>query len=73
MVKTGEMVLINPKNTSCKCSVCGYTSKENRKTQLKFFCIECGLTQNADINASLNILEAGHAVLACGDIKPITT
>ena len=68
----GEMVLINPKNTSCKCSVCGYTSKENRTTQSKFFCIECGHTQNADINASLNILAAGHAVLACGDIKPIT-
>ena len=67
----GEMVLINLKNISCKCSVCGYTSKKNRTTQSKFFCIECGHTQNADINASLNILTAGHAVLACGDIKPI--
>jgi len=35
------------------------TSKENRTTQSKFFCIECGRTQNADINASLNILREG--------------
>ncbi|MCD6273045.1 MAG: transposase [Deltaproteobacteria bacterium] len=46
--------------------------KENRTTQSRFFCIECGHTQNVDINASLNILMAGHAILACGDIKPIT-
>jgi putative transposase len=67
----GERILVNPKNTSRKCSVCGHISKENRKTQSKFSCIECGHAQNADLNAARNILAAGHAVLACGDIKLI--
>ena len=68
----GQMVLVNPRNTSRKCSVCGHTCKENRTTQSTFFCVECGHTQNADLNASLNILAAGHVVLACGDIKLVT-
>jgi putative transposase len=26
----------------------------------KFACVECGYTQNADLNAAINILTAGH-------------
>ena len=47
--------LVDPKYTSQQCSCCGYTSRENRKTQSKFFCINCGHAENADINAAKNI------------------
>ena len=47
--------LVDPHYTSQQCSHCGYTSRENRKTQSDFFCIKCGYTDNADINAAKNI------------------
>ncbi len=62
----GYLLLIDPRNTSRKCSVCGHTEKENRKTQERFECQQCGHIENADLNASKNILAAGLAVIACG-------
>ena len=62
----GELILIPPKNTSLKCRRCGHISKENRIKPEEFQCIQCGHTENADLNASINILAAGHAVVACG-------
>jgi putative transposase len=47
--------LVDPRNTSRQCSLCGYTSKKNRKSQADFVCLECGHTENADYNASKNI------------------
>jgi len=61
-----ELILIPPKNTSLTCRICGHIAKENRINQAKFQCIQCGHTEDADLNASINILAAGHAVLACG-------
>jgi len=49
------VVLVDPRNTSRQCSVCGYTSKKNRKTQADFVCCACGHSENADYNASKNI------------------
>lgn len=63
----GEVITINPKNTSRTCAACGHTAKENRQTQSGFVCVECGHESNADLNAAQNILAAGHAVLACGE------
>jgi putative transposase len=40
-------------------------SKDNRKTQEHFECVECGLTENADVVGAINILRAGHARFAC--------
>lgn len=54
-----ELVLVNPAYTSQTCSCCGHVSKENRKTQAKFICVECGHSDNADINAAKNILKKG--------------
>jgi putative transposase len=67
----GTTLAIDPKNTSRKCSVCGHTAKENRKTQADFVCVLCGHTDDADVNAAKNILRAGHALLACqaNDLK----
>lgn len=62
----GQVLAINPAYTSQKCACCGHTMKENRQTQSQFECLECGYTENADINGARNILAAEYAVLACG-------
>ena len=64
----GYVIAIPPQYTSQRCSCCGYVSRNNRQTQAKFECVECGHSENADINAARNILAAGHAVLACGEM-----
>lgn len=60
----GELLLVDPKYTSQKCSSCGYTEKDNRISQTSFVCLSCEHKENADINAAKNILAAGHAVLS---------
>ena len=62
----GTLLVIPPQYTSQMCSHCGYVDKRNRPTQATFKCIACGFACNADHNAALNILAAGHAVSACG-------
>ena len=47
---------IDPAFTSQRCFKCGHISKNNRKSQSDFSCLNCKHTENADINASLNIL-----------------
>lgn len=49
------VVLIDAKNTSRQCSVCGYTDKRNRPTQETFCCKSCGYSALADYNAAVNI------------------
>jgi len=67
----GNLILVPPQNTSRRCSVCGYISKENRPSQAQFRCLSCGQKANADENAAMNILAAGLAASACGeDIRP---
>lgn len=61
-----HLVLVNPKNTSRKCSNCGNTEKENR-TGKTFHCLVCSHKMDADLNASINIKEAGLALFACGE------
>lgn len=51
----GELIRVNPKNSSLTCSCCDNLDKKNRKTQAKFECTKCGFKANADYNASLNI------------------
>jgi len=58
----GELIKVDPKFTSQKCSCCGYISKENRESQAKFICKQCGYSANADFNASLNILNMAGTV-----------
>lgn len=73
---SGIVVAVNPRNTSRKCSACGHTAKENRLTQADFLCAACGHADDADVNAAINILQAGHAWIVCqasGAIMPPTT
>ncbi len=69
----GVVVAVAARNTSRKCSVCGYTDAKNRKTQAAFACVQCGFSADADWNASVNILAAGRAVVACGDISSVAS
>jgi putative transposase len=64
----GEVISVPARNTSRKCNVCGHTAADNRTSQAIFKCTACGHEANADVNAACNILAAGHAVLACGEI-----
>ena len=61
----GLLVAVPPQNTSRRCPACGKVSADNRKTQEKFTCVQCGFTANADFVAAVNIKEAGLALLAC--------
>ncbi len=61
----GEVLAIDPRNTSRTCPACKHIAVENRKTQAKFECVACGFAENADLTAALNILRAGHVRLAC--------
>ena len=55
-----EVILVNPKHTSQKCSRCGYIEKSNRKGST-FKCKNCGFELNADLNASRNIEVLGKS------------
>ena len=57
------VVLVDPRNTSRFCPICGNIDKANRKSQAKFVCTKCGHTANADINAAINIANRGAAVI----------
>ena len=59
----GVLVKVDPKNTSITCNKCHQKDRKNRKTQSEFHCVFCNHQDNADHNASINILEAGRAFL----------
>lgn len=49
------VILVDPRNTSRTCHVCGHCEKANRKSQAEFECRHCGSSANADFNAARNI------------------
>lgn len=49
------MVVVDPRNTSRTCPVCGCCDKRNRHSQSEFRCIECSFAGHADHVASRNI------------------
>ncbi len=61
----GHLIAVPPQNTSRTCPCCGHVSKDNRQTQERFECVECGFEENADLVGAINVLRAGHARLAC--------
>ena len=71
----GTLQTVNAAYTSQRCSnsQCGYTASENRENQSVFCCKKCGHFENADTNASKNILAAGLAVFACGEVALATS
>lgn len=63
----GEVLAVPARNTSRTCPACGQVSAENRQTQAKFACVDCGYENNADLVGAINVLERGHRLLACGE------
>jgi len=61
MTKSVIGTVENPKKSSGKRGLNRAISKENRRSQSKFKCVKCDFRLNADLNASLNILNTmGH-------------
>lgn len=63
-----QVVKVNPRHTSQRCTACGHVAPENRKNQANFRCVACGHEAHADVGAALNILAAGQAVAARGGL-----
>jgi len=61
----GHLTAVPPQNTSRTCLCCGHVSADNRRTQARFLCVECGFEENADLVGAINVLRAGHARCAC--------
>lgn len=47
--------VVDPRNTSRQCPVCGHTAKSNRPSQAVFSCAMCGYAGHADRVAAANI------------------
>lgn len=50
-----QVVYVDPRYTSQKCSKCKFRSKKNRISQSSFQCRSCGFRIHADLNAARNI------------------
>jgi putative transposase len=48
----GTLEFVSARNSSRECSVCGHIAAENRPSQAKFECTNCGHSENADLNAA---------------------
>ncbi|MFI9582726.1 RNA-guided endonuclease InsQ/TnpB family protein [Streptomyces sp. NPDC052236] len=58
-----KLIPVDPRNTSRTCPACGHVSGENRTTQEKFECVQCGHTANADQVGALNVAIRAGLVL----------
>ena len=63
----GMLLAVPPHHTSQTCPACAHVSKDNRQTQAKFLCVDCGYENHADVVGAINVLARGHRVLACGE------
>lgn len=63
-----KIVKVNPAYTSQRCSSCKQVTPGSRESQAVFVCKGCGFACHADVNAARNVLAAGLAVSACGDL-----
>lgn len=59
----GMLLKVPPHHTSQTCPCCGHVSKDNRQTQAKFLCVDCGYENNADVVGAINILSRGMQIL----------
>ncbi len=62
----GMLLSVPAHHTSQTCPCCGHVSKDNRQTQAKFLCVDCGYENHADVVGAINVLERGYRLLACG-------
>jgi putative transposase len=64
-----QMIGVDPRYTSQRCSSCGHVEAANRRSQAEFRCLACGRRAQADVNAALNILWAGRALRGVLPVK----
>lgn len=55
----GVLTKVPAHYTSQTCPSCRHVSKDNRKTQSEFACVECGYHNNADTVGAINVLARG--------------
>lgn len=67
----GQLIKVNPKNTSRTCSRCG-AIQDMPLSKREFKCLSCGFVCHRDLNASINIDTVGQAEFqALGlDVRP---
>jgi IS605 OrfB family transposase len=70
-VRRSRFRSVNPYKTSQRCSVCGHIDRRNRRGEV-FKCRSCDHTDNADINAALNILDRFLTGPYGAGCKPLT-
>ena len=63
----GILVAVPAHYTSQTCPECGHVAKENRQSQAKFQCVDCGYENHADVVGAINVLERGLRLFACGE------
>ena len=61
-----EVRKVSPAYTSQTCHQCGHVAKANRPSQSEFKCTACGHSDDADVNAALNILASGNGAAGRG-------
>ena len=66
-----DVLAVPAHNTSRTCPACGHVSADNRQTQARFACVDCGYENNADLVGAINVLERGHRLLACGELAQL--
>lgn len=64
----GMLLAVPPHDTSLSCPCCEHVSKDNRKTQAQFTCVNCKYKNHADVVGAINVLERGYRLLACGEM-----
>jgi IS605 OrfB family transposase len=63
-----SVLVVDPRDTSRRCSACGHVEKCNRVSQSEFRCRKCGHSENADLNAARNIrwrAEVNQPIVVC--------
>ena len=58
-----QVISVDARYTSQKCSICGHVYKGNRQGS-SFLCRKCGFELHADLNASRNIAQSGISSLS---------
>jgi hypothetical protein len=66
-----RVMKIDAGHSGCRCSECGHTATENRKTESLFVCVQCGRRVNADYNAARNISLASSETVDPGDRQQV--
>jgi IS605 OrfB family transposase len=62
--------IVDPRNTSRTCAVCGHCEKANRRSRDRFHCRRCGHTAHADENGAENIRRKALAFCAAAVNRP---